>query len=148
VFALLVAGCTQEPTAPERAPAEAAVPSPTAVPVLTLMTDVVTPAANTLWGVGNPGTDVEWRELADAAELTMRAFREIRNGGAGPTDMEWAADPRWQAYSDAAIAAAGAARLAIERRDLDALLEANGKLVAPCEACHIDFHIGASPEES
>ena len=147
MLACLVAGCTQEPTAPDRGPA-AAVPSPTAVPVLTLMTDVVTPATNTLWGVGDPATDVEWGELADAAELTIRAFREIKGGGAGPTDMEWAADPRWQSWSDAAIAAAGAARLAIERRDLAALREANGRLVAPCEACHIAFNIRANPEES
>lgn len=146
--ALLVAACAPEPAAPARPAAASAVPPPTPMPVLTLMADVVTPATNTLRSVENPPSDTEWRELAEAAELTMRAFREIKNGGAGPYDMEWAADPRWQTYSDAAIAAAGAAREAIERRDLEALLEANGRLLAPCEACHVDFNINVNPEQS
>jgi hypothetical protein len=123
-------------------------PSPTAVPILTLMVDVVAPATNTLWGIDNPDTDVEWRELADAAELTIRAFRQIKEGGIGPNDMAWAADPRWQAYSDAAIAAAEEARIAIEHRDAGALREANAELYGTCGACHLDFHPTIRPEES
>ena len=123
-------------------------PSPTAVPILTLMVDVVGPATNTLWGVDNPDTDVEWRELADAAELTIRAFRQIKEGGIGPNDMAWAADPRWQAYSDAVISSAEEARIAIEHRDPEALRDANNDLYAPCEACHLVFHPTIRPEES
>jgi hypothetical protein len=123
-------------------------PSPTAVPILTLMVDVVAPATNTLWGVDNPETDVEWRELADAAELAIRAFRQIKEGGIGPNDMAWAADPRWQAYSDAVISTAEEARIAIEHRDPEALRDANNDLYAPCEACHLDFHPTIRPEES
>jgi hypothetical protein len=123
-------------------------PSPTAVPILTLMVDVVGPATNTLWGIDNPVTDVEWRELADAAELTIRAFRQIKEGGIGPNDRAWAADPRWQAYSDAVISSAEEARMAIEHRDSEALRDANNDLYAPCEACHLDFHPTIRPEES
>jgi hypothetical protein len=123
-------------------------PSPTAVPILTLMVDVVAPATNTLWGVDNPETDVEWRELADAAELAIRAFRQIKEGGIGPNDMAWAADPRWQAYSDAVISTAEEARIAIEHRDPEALRDANNDLYAPCEACHLEFHPTIRPEES
>ena len=117
------------------------------VTVLTLMVDAVTPATNTLGGVGNPDRDAEWQELADAAELMIRAFRQIKEGGTGPNDMGWAADPRWQAYSDAVIATAEEARRAIEQRDLDALREANDDLYVPCASCHLVFHPTIGPEE-
>jgi hypothetical protein len=140
---LLAAACANE-----QEQAGAAIPSPTAVPVLTLMVDVVAPATNTLWGIDNPETEAEWRELADAAELTIRAFRHIKEGGIGPNDMVWAADPRWQAYSDAVISSAIEARIAIEHRDSAALHEANDDLYAPCEGCHLEFHPTIQPEES
>ncbi len=142
--ALVLAGAC----ANEQEQTEARMPAPTAVPILTLMVDVVGPATNTLRGVEYPDTDVEWRELADAAELTIRAFRQIKAGGIGPNDMAWVADPRWQAHSDAVISSAEAARIAIERRDLDAFREANADLYAPCEACHLEFHPTIRPEES
>lgn len=140
---VLAAGCANE-----QEQTTVRTPSPTAVPVLTLMVDVVAPATNTLWGIDNPETDAEWRELADAAELTMRAFRQIKEGGIGPNDMAWAADPRWQAYSDAVISSAIEARIAIEHRDAEALREANNDLYAPCEGCHLEFHPTIQPEES
>ncbi len=138
---VLAAACADAP-----APTAARTPSP--VSALTLMVDVVTPATNTLLGVENPDSDAQWQELADAAELMIRAFRQIKEGGTGPNDMEWAADPRWQAYSDAVIATAEKARLAIEQRDLDALREANDDLNAPCASCHLEFHPTIRPEES
>jgi cytochrome c556 len=120
--------------------------SPT--PVLTLMVDVVTPATNTLWSAQQPLSEAEWQELAAAADLTIRAFEQIRTGGPGPNDAAWAADPRWQSHSDAVISAARKARSAIDHRDSDALFEANAELHRPCEACHIDFHPNLGPEDS
>jgi cytochrome c556 len=133
---LLASACAQEAAMP---PTE---------PVLTLMVDVVTPATNTLWSIEDPQTDADWQTLADAADLTIRAFERIRTGGSGPNDMAWVADPRWQGHSAAAIAAARKVRLAIDRRDSLALGAACEELRPPCEACHVDFHPNLGPEES
>lgn len=114
--------------------------------VLSLMFTEVKPATDTLWAVGNPQTNDEWRKLADAASTTIAAFQQVKLGGAGPNDATWVEEPRWQAYSDDAIAAAEKALVAITDRNLGALREAGDELYAPCESCHIDFHPGM-PEE-
>lgn len=114
--------------------------------VLSLMFTEVKPATDTLWALSNPQTNDEWQILADAASTTIAAFQQVKLGGAGPNDSIWVEEPRWQAYSDEAIAAAEKASVAITNRNLGALREAGDALYAPCERCHIDFHPGI-PEE-
>lgn len=121
-----------------------------AIPALsinTLMTDVVSPASNTLWGVADPQTDAEWLVLIDAASQLIAAGEQIKRGGIGPNDATWAADPAWQAFADTLIGAANDARNAAQTKDLDALFTANDVLYPPCEECHIQFHPGVDAEE-
>ena len=121
-----------------------------AKPVLTinaLMTDVVTPASNTLWSVEDPQTDADWLQFIDAASQIISAGEQIKRGGSGPNDAAWAGDPAWQAFADTLIGAAKDARKAAEAKDLDALFKANDVLYPPCEECHIQFHPGVDAEE-
>ena len=112
-----------------------------------LMTDVITPASNTLWGVEDPASDAEWQELADAATLIIEAAESFRKGGSGPNDDKWATDPAWLAFTDTLIGAARNANDAAKEKNLDALFNANDVLYPPCEECHMQFHPGVAGED-
>ena len=124
---------------------EDAAPPPT-TSVNELMMTVITPATNTLWAAEDPSTDAEWQALADAAALVIDATASIRLGGSGPNDMQWSADPAWQAFADDLDQAANDAYAAASKRDLDALFLANDVLYPPCEECHVQFHPGVSED--
>jgi cytochrome c556 len=112
-----------------------------------VMTDVITPASNTLWSVEDPQSDAEWQVLSAAAIALVDASEAIRQGGSGPNDMEWAANPAWQAFLNTLAGAASDARDAAAAKDLDSLLNANDVLYPPCEECHLQFHPGVSEQE-
>jgi hypothetical protein len=108
--------------------------------ILDVMTNVVTPVTNTIWGVENPTTDEEWQVYLEAADELIAAAESVRNGGAGPNDAEWAADPAWRPFADALLSAAKEVRQAAEAQDLDAFITAaNDKMYPPCEECHLQF---------
>jgi cytochrome c556 len=119
-------------------------PDEPVVSINELMTNVVTPATNTLWGVEDPQTDEEWKVLEDAALETIRAGKQAQRGGTGPNDNTWAAEEEWQGYAREMTAAAEAGLKAIRDRNLDALYEANDVLYPPCENCHLKFHPGVA----
>ena len=120
-------------------------PAP-AMSVNDLMMTVVTPATNTLWGIENPQTDADWQVFIDAADEVIAAGRSMKLGGTGPDDAEWAADPAWQAFSDALISAGRDARAAAVNRDVEAMYTAGEVLYPPCEECHLQFHPGVKPQ--
>lgn len=107
-----------------------------------IMVSVITPATDYLWQMQDPQSDEDWKRLEDAAAVVIAAGSLVRQGGAGPEDAEWAADPAWQAFTDRMIDAAVDARTAARGRNLDALLEAGNVLYPPCEECHREFHPG------
>ena len=109
-------------------------------PILELMTEVITPATDTVWGADDPQTDEEWQVLHDAAVLVGSTFESIRKGGAGENDDAWAENPEFQAFVDAELAANKLVRAAIAARDMDALFDAGNELYTPCEACHLRFN--------
>lgn len=111
------------------------------------MINVITPATNTLWGVEDPQTEADWKELAAAAALVIEATQSIRQGGSGSKDMQWSANADWQAFADRLIAAAEDATAAAKAMDLDALLNANDVLYPPCEECHLQFHPGVNGDD-
>ena len=115
--------------------------------VMAVMVTKVTPASDTLWGVGDPQSDKEWQELVVAADDTIAAFELIRNGGSGPNDNQWAFDAKWQDYTDEIVAAANRAKDAADKKNLDALFQANEAIYTPCEACHLDFNPGVAAED-
>jgi cytochrome c556 len=112
------------------------------VSVREVMEAVITPATNTLWGVGNPQSEEDWRPYEQAAIAVIAAGTLIRTGGAGPDDAARASDQRWRDWSDAMTEAAVSALEAARARDLDAMIEATNVMYPPCEECHIAFHPG------
>lgn len=122
------------------APPDNATPPPAEKSILELMTAVITPATDTLWGAYDPQTEEEWQSLDEAAVVVIDTFEAIRDGGSGPNDDTWAATPGFQAYIDEEIDAARLMQSAIVARDADALLTAGDALYQPCETCHLDFN--------
>ena len=107
-----------------------------------LMVTIVTPATNTLWGIEDPQTAEDWQIFIDAADVVIEAGNSMKSGGTGPNDKAWAADPAWQSFSEALIAAGRDARQAALDRDVDAMYAAGDVLYPPCEECHLQFHPG------
>ncbi len=107
-----------------------------------LMITIVTPATDTLWGIEDPQTAEDWQVFVDAADVVIDAGRTMKNGGTGPNDAGWAADPAWQALTDALIGAGRDARQAAVNQDIEAMYAAGEVLYPPCEECHLQFHPG------
>jgi hypothetical protein len=117
------------------------------ITIMEVMLTQVAPATDTIWGIEDPKTDEEWQVFADAADLTIAAFEQTKTGGTGPNDSTWAADPKWQVYSDQVIAAAISTKAAVAARDVEAMWDAGGELYTPCEQCHIDFNPGVQSDQ-
>ena len=107
-----------------------------------VMISIIAPATNTLWGIDDPQTDEDWQVFIDAADAVIETVSEIKAGGAGPNDLQWAESPEWQAFADRLIAAGTDARKAAEDKDVEAMYAAGDILYPPCEECHIQFHPG------
>jgi hypothetical protein len=107
-----------------------------------VMISIIAPATNTLWGIDDPQTDDDWQVFIAAADAVIATAREIKSGGAGPSDQQWAESPDWQAFADRLIAAGSDAREAAENKDVDAMYAAGDILYPPCEECHNQFHPG------
>ena len=106
-----------------------------------LMLNEVTPVTNTIWSIENPQSEADWQTYADAAQRLVTVAKRIREGGTGPNDDTWAADPAWDAWADALIESGEEMRAAAEARDLDTYIDiSNDKMYPPCEECHIRFH--------
>lgn len=121
----------------------------TSVPTVSindLMITVITPATNTLWSIEDPQSDTDWQEFIEAADQVIDAGESMKLGGTGPNDAEWAADPAWQAFSDALISAGRDARDAAVNQDVEAMLTAGEVLYPPCEECHLQFHPGVKAQ--
>ena len=112
-----------------------------------LMEKTITPATNRLWNVPEMPTDEDWAALEEAAITLLTAAQVNGLGGTGPKDAEWAAEPAYQAFNQAMIAAARDALAAIRARNADALLAAGDVLYPPCEACHLQFNPGVVEAE-
>ncbi len=121
--------------------------APPEMTIMELMVSQVVPATDTIWGIEDPQTDEEWQVFVDAADVTIAAFKQAKIGGSGPNDSTWAADPKWQIYSDQVIAAAESAKSAVAARDVEAMWDAGGELYTPCEQCHIDFNPGVQSDQ-
>lgn len=109
----------------------------TQLSVREVMNTIVAPTTATLWGAWDIETDAQWQELEQAAAAVIGAGERIAQGGSGPRDNAWAAEPEWQQYNQQMIDAARTAITAIRARDMDALSSAgNDLLYPPCESCH------------
>jgi cytochrome c556 len=114
------------------------------VTIKELMEKTITPATNRLWNVPETPTDEEWATLEEAA-ITLLAAAQVNSlGGTGPQDEAWAAQPSYQAFNQAMIAAGREALSAVRARKTDALLAAGDVLYPPCEGCHLQFNPGVA----
>lgn len=128
-------------------------------PVVSLnqvMVSVVDHNAHILWNVAlpdyAPANDADWHELEHAAVTLAAAGNTILLGGSGPDDAKWVDETDWESLTQAETDAALDALLAIDNKDLNALLTAGDSLTDTCEACHMAHKpdlpsIVATPEE-
>ncbi len=100
------------------------------------MVTIVTPATNALWGVGDPQSDAEWQALAAAADATREVAEQMKRGGLLSDGRQVGEQEDWLKWSDEMLEAAQLAREAIDKRDVEGLLDAGNVLYPPCEACH------------
>ena len=147
--ACLAAGC-QAPAeqSPASGPAPAAVSGSSSavmspVSINAGMVRVVDHAAHQLWNVEREGmapkTDADWENVVEHATQVAAAGALIRLEGTGPNDRTFVQEPDWQKFA-AAVSTAGLAALkAAEVKNQEALVGANGQLVAACESCHKRF---------
>ena len=145
---LALAGCASPP-ATQQTPAPAAVAT---TPVTTVavpvsinaeMVTIVDHAAHQLWNAEREGmtpkTDTQWEVLREHATQIAAAGALIRLEGTGVNDRDWVQLPEWQKWSRAVSGAGLAGLKAIDKRDLPALVAANGQLVDACEGCHKQY---------
>lgn len=108
-----------------------------------MMVMIVDQPGELLWDVEKPGkapkSDEDWYQLETHAMEVATAGTLLQLGGTGPADADWAAKPGWQAASQALTRAGQTARAAAQKKDLPAVISANGQIVEACEACHKEF---------
>ena len=113
-----------------------------------IMTAIITPATDIIWGIEDPQTDEEWQVFIDAAKEVEDAAREIKAGAGGPNDADWAKDPQWRQFADVLIESAQEIQEAASRHDLDTLIDiSSNKMYPPCEECHLMFHPAMQEQE-
>ncbi|MBL4820245.1 MAG: hypothetical protein JKY98_04520 [Gammaproteobacteria bacterium] len=96
-----------------------------------IMKAIIAPMTSTIWGAYDIQTDVQWKELENAA-ITVIAAGNLLDTNEGD-----AANADWQEYNQQMIAAARSALKAIGKQDEEALFNAgNDQLYPPCEGCH------------
>lgn len=105
-----------------------------------IMTGIVEPGTNVIWGAQEAPTVTQWRLLQNAAISIIASGELLAQGGAGENDNKWAGEADWQRYNKEMVSAARGAVMAIERKDIEALLEiGNDRLYPPCENCHRQY---------
>ncbi len=137
-IAVLLAGCNanveKQPVPPTFAPV---------VSVNALMVTWVDNASHVLWDIEKEGfapkNEADWLELEDHATQLAAAGSLIQLGGTGQADPGWVRQIGWKTNAEAMIAAALADLSAAKSRNLEAVIKANGDLVASCEGCHKAF---------
>lgn len=112
------------------------------VSVYEVMVSIITPATDTIWAVEDPQSDEEWQQIEFAANTVIVAATQVKQGGSGPNDMQWASETGWQQFADMIINAAIEARKAARTKDIEAVFEAGSILYPPCEECHLQYHPG------
>jgi cytochrome c556 len=132
------------PSAPAAAapqPAEPAVKLP--VSYNALMVAMIDNAGHVLWDIEKEGfepkNDADWVEVEDHAMQLAAASTLLQLEGSGPADAGWMKQVGWKSNAAAMGAAGMAANAAAKARNKDALIKANGDVVASCEGCHKAF---------
>lgn len=108
-----------------------------------VMVSMVDNAGHVLWDVEREGMapkdDADWLEVESHAAQLAAAATLIQLGGTGQADAGWIRQAGWREHAEMMGGAAVAAMEAARSRNLEALVKANGELVASCENCHRAF---------
>ncbi len=107
---------------------------------LEIMTKVITPATNVLWGISDSPDAGEWQAMVDAAMINLEASKQIAKGASSTQDKQWATEQLWQDYSKAMIVATKQMLTAAKAKNLDAFYEGSDAVYPPCESCHKAFN--------
>ncbi len=107
---------------------------------LEIMTKVITPATNILWGISDSPDADEWQAMVNAAMINLEASKQIAKGASSPQDKQWATEQLWQDYSKAMIVATEQMLTAAKEKNLDAFYEGSDAVYPPCEECHKAFN--------
>lgn len=112
-------------------------------PVLTvkqLMNSLITPGTNTIWGAYQLETDVQWKEIENAALTVIAASNLLQFGGSGDQEAVIAQQAQWQLFTGQMMAASEKVLAAVAAKDEEALSAAgNDDLYPPCESCHQEY---------
>jgi hypothetical protein len=113
------------------------------VSINALMVTWIDNAGHVLWDVEKKGfapkDEADWIELEDHATQLLAAGSLIQMGGTGQADPGWVRQVGGKTNAQALTAAALADLSAAKSRNLEAVIRANGDLVAACEGCHKAF---------
>ncbi len=126
--------------------AATAVPRPVTLPVSlnAVMVALVDHASEPLWlgAYEPPTTEQGWREAEHHAYQMAIGGKLIQLAGTGPNDAAWVAEQKWISMSDEMSAAGMDALGAAKARNVALLSAAGDRLVAACEACHVEYKLG------
>lgn len=150
ISAAVVSSCQSPPQQEAPPPATAVATPPPAAPAVklpvsynALMVAMVDNAGHVLWDVEKEGfapkNDADWLEVEDHAMQLVAASTLLQLEGTGPADAGWVKQTGWKSNAEAMGAAGMAANAAAKAKNKDALIKANGDLVAACEGCHKEF---------
>lgn len=140
-----LAGCAAPAEPPPPEPVVEATPAvpPPQVSINATMVALVDHAGHALWDVEQEGrapkTDADWAAIEEHATQLAAAGSLVMLGGGGPNDLVWIQSPEWRRWARAMSDAGMAAIAASHAKNFDALVTANGQLVASCEGCHQEF---------
>lgn len=125
-------------------PAETPRPITLPVSINAVMVALVDHASEPLWldAYEPPTTEAGWREAEHHAYQMAVGGKLIQLAGAGPNDATWVADPDWIRMADEMSAAGMDALAAAKARNVALLNAAGDRLVAACEACHVEYKLG------
>ena len=103
---------------------------------------IVTPASDALFKAESspPTSDREWAELERNAASLAKSATQLTSKGASNGGSK--NRKQWQNLSRALVDAANLAVRAAKAKNANALIEANGRIVAVCEACHDEYRDG------
>ena len=122
--------------------ATTAAQSPTIKPVASvgqLHDAMINPSSDAIFDVGRsaPETDAAWTAVRNAAVILAESSNLLMLEGRAPDDTG-----PWMEMSRDMLDAAVMALSAAEAEDLDGVMEAGGRIVEVCEACHEPYRDG------
>ncbi len=142
--ALMLSGCGgANQTPPAQATAASATTPTIPVSINAVMVRVVDHGSHRLWDIEKPEmmpkNESDWETLEEHATQVAAAGALIQLEGTGVNDRDWVQQPEWRKWAHEVSNAGLAAFNAAQARNVQGVIEANGRLVDACLGCHARF---------